>query len=181
MGNKFLCTDTQLRKATSLQRSSAGQFQISLHMRTVALQALFCFLVTVPVLSNAQNQSAPFTGTWSIDLRTPSQKKERVECGIATFKLVQTGNKVVGDHSMATPQCGRLNEGGEGTVKGILVSGTAVLVVTSARNGQIVLGSATVRAGALHWQVSEEIRPGDPEGDPGLILHKGILQRESPR
>ena len=64
-------------------------------------------------------------------------------------------------------------------MKGVVVGGTAVLVVTSGRNGQIVLGSATVRSGALHWQVSEEIKQGEPEGDSGLILHKGILHKES--
>jgi hypothetical protein len=97
---------------------------------------------------------------------------------MAIFKLSQTGAKVVGDHSMATAQCGRVNDGGKGTVKGIVVGGTAVLVVTSARNGQIVLGSATVRAGSLHWKVTEEIKSGEPDGDSGLILHEGILLKE---
>jgi hypothetical protein len=148
-------------------------------MRAYVVPALLGCLIALPALSNAQQLTAPFTGTWSIDLRTPAQKKEKVECGAATFKLVQTGTKIVGNHFFATPQCGRLNEGGEATVKGIAVGGTAVLVVTSGRNGQIVLGSATVRAGALHWQVTEEIKPGEPDGDSGLILHKGILQKES--
>lgn len=153
---------------------------VNLHMRAHALPTLLSFLIAFPAFSNAQQLSAPFTGTWSIDLRTPAQKKEKVECGTATFKLAQTGTKIVGNHYFATAQCGRLNEGGEETVKGIAVGGTAVLVVTSGRNGQIVLGSATVRAGALHWQVTEEIKPGEPEGDSGLILHKGVLQKESP-
>ena len=148
-------------------------------MRAFTFPALLCFLVAYPALSGAQQPPSPFTGTWTIDLRTPVQKSEKVECGTATFKLAQVGTKIVGDHSFATAQCGRLNEGGEGTVKGVVVGGTAVLVVTSGRNGQIVLGSATVRDGALHWQVTEEIKPGEPEGDSGLILHKGILQKES--
>lgn len=148
-------------------------------MRAYVLPALLSSLITLPALSNAQQLTAPFSGTWSIDLRTPAQKKEKVECGTATFKLAQTGTKIVGNHLFATAQCGRLNEGGEETVKGIAVGATAVLVVTSGRNGQIVLGSATVRAGALHWQVTEEIKPGESDGDSGLILHKGVLQKES--
>lgn len=153
---------------------------VNLHMRAYVLPVLLSSLIALPALSNAQQLTAPFTGTWSIDLRTPTQKKEKVECGTATFKLVQTSTKIVGNHFFSTAQCGRLNEGGEETVKGIAVGGTAVLVVTSARNGQIVLGSATVRAGALHWEVTEEIKPGEPDGDSGLILHKGVLQKESP-
>lgn len=152
---------------------------VNLHMRACTFSAVLCFLVACPVLSVAQQLSAPFTGTWSIDLRTPAQKREKVECGTARFKLEQVGTKIVGDHSFATAYCGRLNEGGAGTVRGVVVGGTAVLVVTSGRNGQIVMGSATVRSGALHWQVSEEIKQGEPEGDSGLILHKGILRKES--
>jgi len=82
---------------------------------------------------------------------------------------------------MATPRCGRMNEGGEGTVKGLVLGSTAVLTVTSGRNGQIVLGSAKIVGDSLHWQVSEEIKAGEPEeGDPGLILQSGVLRRERP-
>ena len=81
---------------------------------------------------------------------------------------------------MATPGYGRVNEGGEASVKGLVLGGNAVLTVTSARNGQIVLGSAKVRGDFLHWQVSEEIKAGEPEGDSGLILQSGVLHREHP-
>ena len=151
----------------------------AMHLRALIFPTLIFLFIAHPALSNAQQLLAPFTGTWSIDLRTPAQRKEKAECGTATFKLIQTGTKLVGDHTFATPQCSRLNEGGEGSVKGMVVGDTAVLVVTSGRNGQIVMGSAKVRAGALHWQVTEEIKPGEPEGDSGLILHKGVLQKES--
>lgn len=149
-------------------------------LRALIYLTLPALCIAHPALANTQQLPAPFTGTWSLDLRTPAQKKEKVECGKAIFKLIQTGTKIVGDHTFATPHCSRLNEGGEGSVKGMVVGVTAVLVVTSGRNGQIVLGSAQVRAGALNWQVTEEIKPGEPEGDPGLILHKGGLQKESP-
>lgn len=147
-------------------------------MRTHLIQILACLGLALCVPAKAQGRSAPFTGTWSIDLRTPAEKKDKVECGTAVFKLSQTGSKIVGDHSMATPGCGRMNEGGEASVKGLVVAGTAVLTVTSARNGQIVLGSAKVHGDSLHWQVSEEIKPGEPEGDSGLILQGGVLRRE---
>lgn len=169
-----------MRQNHSFNGSLCLRTSANFHMRAYVLLALLSSLIGLPALSNAQQLSAPFTGTWTIDLRSPAQKKEKVECGTATFKLAQTGTKIVGDHFFATPQCSRLNEGGEGTVKGIAVGGTAVLVVTSGRNGQIMLGSATIRAGALHWQATEEIKPGEPDGDSGLILHKGVLQKESP-
>ena len=81
---------------------------------------------------------------------------------------------------MATVGCGRVNEGGDGTVKGIVINDTAVLVVTSGRNDAVVMGTATLREGALHWQTLEEIRAGEPEGDSPLILGKGVLTRTGP-
>jgi hypothetical protein len=75
------------------------------------------------------------------------------------------------------PRCGRLNEGGEGTVQGVARSSSAVLVVTSGRNGQVVRGHAIREGSSLRWQVLEELEAGEPEGDSGLILHRGILRK----
>jgi len=74
-----------------------------------------------------------FSGTWSIDLRTPEQKAQRAECGEASFVLLQTGKKITGSHTMATVGCGRLNEGGEGTVKGRVAGSRAFLVIRSVK------------------------------------------------
>ena len=119
----------------------------------------------------------PFSGTWKIDLRSTRERKQQEECGSASFELKQTGDKIVGDHRMATVGCGRLNDGGEGTVKGVVVGHTAVLVVTSGRNGAIVLGRATLKGGALVWETLEEIASGYPPSDSPLILVQGTLPR----
>jgi hypothetical protein len=122
----------------------------------------------------------PFTGEWEIDLLTPAQKKSGADCGTANFKLDQTGDKVTGDHSMATVGCGRLNEGGEGTVEGTARGTTAILVVTSGRNGEVVRGRAVRDGSSLRRDVLEQIKPGEPEGDSGLILGRGLLRRVKP-
>lgn len=119
----------------------------------------------------------PFTGHWEIDLRTPAQRKAGADCGGAYFKLREAAGRVSGEHAMATVGCGRLNEGGEGTVAGTARGNTAVLLVTSGRNGEVVRGRATREGSNLRWQVLEQIRPGEPEGDSGLILHRGLLRR----
>ena len=80
---------------------------------------------------------------------------------------------------MSTVGCDRLNEGGEGTVKGVVLGARAVLVVTSGRNGGMVMGTAKLRNGALQWQTTEEVRPGEPEGDSPLILGRGLLTRDA--
>jgi len=85
---------------------------------------------------------------------------------------------ITGDHNFSTANCGRLNEGGPETVKGIVVGDTAVLSVTSGRNGAIVLGVARLVGSRLRWETVQEIRAGEPEGDSPLILFKGTLVRQ---
>lgn len=119
-----------------------------------------------------------FTGNWSIDLRSTAERERGVECGSASFSLSQVGSKISGDHAFSTPGCGRLNEGGDGAVKGVVVGSTAVLVVTSGRNGAVVMGTAKRDKNLLHWNTEEEIRSGEPESDSPLILSKGVLALE---
>lgn len=119
----------------------------------------------------------PFSGEWEIDLRTPAQRKAGAECGTAHFALQQTGDQISGDHSMVTPGCGRLNEGGEATVEGVARGNSAILVVTSGRTGAVVRGRAIREGSSLRWTVLEELKPGEPEGDSGLILDHGVLHK----
>ena len=144
----------------------------------------FAFSVVVYVAAcNAHAQietkELTFSGIWEIDLRTQAERTNKVECGVATFELHQSGKKISGSHSFATPNCGRMNDGGEGTVKGYVMGESAFLVVTSARNGAIVMGRADRVANSLRWLVLDEIKPGEPEGDSALILNRGMLQRSS--
>jgi hypothetical protein len=139
------------------------------------LLTLICIAISLPTFAG----EGKFNGTWSFDLRSKEDQKRGVECGVATFSLVQTGNKITGNHVFSTAGCGRLNEGGDGTVKGVIVEKTAVLVVTSGRNGAIVMGTATVNGNALFWETVHEIKQGEPEGDSPLILGKGRLTREN--
>ena len=111
-------------------------------------------------------------------MRTPEERAHDVECGIAGFELVQTGDLINGDHSLATAGCGRLNEGGPGTAKGVVVGQTAALVVTSARNGAVVMGKATLSGNRMHWKPLQEIKPGEPKGDPPPMLGEATLYRK---
>jgi hypothetical protein len=146
------------------------------------LVAQFSFAV-IALMSTPLGRAAgtPFTGSWSIDLRTPAERDRKAECGFATVTLTQSADKITGDHSMATPDCGRVNDGGEGTVKGVVVGTVAVVVVTSARNGGVALGTAKLERGALRWRMLEEIKPGEPQGDSPLILWDGLLDRQPNR
>lgn len=142
--------------------------------RKVLLISVLAFAATA-----AQAANVRFSGTWSIDLRTTQQIAQSAKCGQASFVLKQEGEKITGSHTMATVGCGRLNEGGEGTVNGQVVGARALLVVTSGRNGAIVKGFATLRKSALYWETTEEVKAGEPAGDLPLILNKGVFTRVS--
>jgi hypothetical protein len=136
------------------------------------------YAASILALSTPLAQAAPsFSGSWSVDLRSAEEKKNNVDCGAATFNLVQSKNEIIGDHTFSTPGCGRLNEGGEGTVKGKVKGGVATLTVTSGRNGAVFVGTATLQGNTMAWAVSKQLRSGEPEGDSPLVLQKGVLIR----
>jgi hypothetical protein len=162
-------TSTGLANARRL----AGRYRSLMRSTTTTLFTLICIAISLPTLAAEKK----FNGSWSIDLRSKEEQKRGIECGLATFSLVQTGNEITGNHVFSTTGCGRLNEGGDGTVKGVIIQETAVLAVTSGRNGTIVMGTATVNGDFLIWQTVHEIKPGDPQEDSPLILVKGKLTR----
>jgi len=142
-------------------------------MRSATLILLGCVL---PAFALAAGPD--FTGTWTIDLRTKAERKRKLECGVAAFELAQSGDLITGDHTFSTVGCGRLNEGGPETVKGVVVGNTAILVVTSGRNGAIVMGKATRSQDRLRWVTLQEVKPSETPGDSPLILGSGTLIRE---
>lgn len=131
------------------------------------------FALSAPFAEAALN----FSGSWSIDLRTTEEKKNNVDCGSATFDLVQSNNEIIGNHTFYTPGCGRLNEGGADTVKGKVKGNLATLTVTSGRNGAVFIGTAKLHGNTIEWAVSKQIHLGEPEGDSPLVLQKGVLVR----
>ncbi|MFP5390563.1 MAG: hypothetical protein ACLGI6_03325 [Gammaproteobacteria bacterium] len=123
----------------------------------------------------AANQD--FSGRWSADLRTRAQRASKLDCGAVSLVLDQQGDRITGSYTFASVGCGRVNEGRDGSVKGVAKGSTAVLVITSARNGAMVLGTATRRGKWLQWNTVEELTPGQPQGDT-LILDQGTLAQD---
>lgn len=172
MSCEKLSSDMMHRSMPSSKAVSIGKFMVL--FRSIVL----AFAVTA-LSGYTLAADIDFGGHWTIDLRSPQERKQMIECGVAEFALKQVGDKIVGTHSFSTPGCGRLNEGGHDTVKGIVINQTAVLVVTSGRNGGMVLGKATRQGNQLHWKTVEELKAGEVEGDSPLILEKGTLLRDN--
>lgn len=138
------------------------------------LSALF-LLFFASLAAAAGPVKGQFTGNWEIDLRTPAERAAKAECGHAYFMLEQRGHEITGDHGYATPGCGRVNNAGP--VHGQVRKGAAWLEVTSAGQGAVVRGRATLVKGQLMWRTLEVLKPGTPQGDSPLILDKGLLYR----
>jgi hypothetical protein len=144
----------------------------------VAARALVSAVLAPLVLAAAPSwaQDRSFAGEWEMDLPRPAAAAGTPECGRAGFRLKQSGTRITGEHWLVAPGCGDINEGGEGSVSGAVHGNAAVLVVTSALNGQVLRGRAMLEGDRLRWKVLQEMKPGTPAGD-GLILQEGVLRK----
>ena len=117
----------------------------------------------------------PFEGAWGIKHCAPNRPKD--ECGGFYLYLVQRGSRLCGDHFMATPGLGRLNEGGPRSVIGTIVNSTAVVVITSGRDGTQYLAQARRVKNGLEWKLLEEFKSGGGPDSP-LVGDKATLTRQ---
>jgi uncharacterized protein len=126
----------------------------------------------IPSAEHRTQSSSPlgFSGKWELDFRGSPD----LECGFAVFSLRQYDHWISGTHDMATIGCGRLNE--DGAVVGVSDGADAILIVTSGRNGAIVVGKAQRREKRLLWKAQSSLSRGAPDGD-DLILKSGKLIR----
>lgn len=141
--------------------------------RYKAMRQFLRIAMLLTMVSSTSAFAANFTGEWTTDICTEGKGKP---CGSTGFSLIQNGNRICGDHTFMTANAGRMNEGFPGSVRGTVVGGTAVLVVTSGRNHGIVLGKASIVKNRLRWETLEEISSGESEGDSPLIYGKGVLK-----
>jgi len=130
------------------------------------------------VLFATRVQAADFTGLWTLDLRLAAQQQKGVKCGVAIFSLQQTESEIIGNHTYAIPGCGRVNDGGDRSVVGQVSENTAMLTVTSGRNGAVVRGRATLQGDDMYWRVLEILERGKPATDSPVILWEGKLKRQ---
>jgi hypothetical protein len=138
---------------------------------------LMVSLLSACVSSSALAEGLPsnFTGNYSVDICPDGVSKP---CGRASLTLLQNGLRICGDHTFVTPGAGRMNEGFAGSVRGTVVGDIAVLVITSGRNGGVVLIRTQLSGSNLKWETVEQVSEGSPPGD-ALIFGSGILRREN--
>ena len=139
--------------------------------RLIAFLLLF---FTFPVLARAN--TGRFAGAWSVDW-CPSDKNPDY-CGGFNLYLAQRGDHVYGTHTAATPGLGRLDEGDECSVDGIAKGNTALLTITSGRDGSVFRARATRIGPRLKWEMLE-LKEGS--GNDAVIAEDEMLEvKEAP-
>ena len=130
----------------------------------------------VPQKYQSQEEAkSNFSGQWHIEL---CDKNISEECGGFMVYLIQTGEKICGDHFFATPGGGRLNEGAPRSIVGSVTGkNVANIIITSGRNGAVYRIRAIKDGDTLNWKIIEEIKSGSGD-DSALVLDYGNLKRE---
>jgi hypothetical protein len=129
--------------------------------RLVAL-ALLCFVAVSP----GAVQPVSFAGAWAEPM---CAQGDREKCGGFFLEIAQRGSHLCGEHFAATPGLGRLDEGEPRSVIGTVVGNTAVVSITSGRDGTEFFAHIRRVGSRLTWKVVERVREGDGTGS--LVPH----------
>ena len=133
--------------------------------------ALSALLVGMP----AHAAKPVFNGAWSVkwcDKANPDR-----DCGGFSLYLVQDGDRLCGEHQVATVGLGRLDEGQPGTVLGIVSGNKATVVIDATRSGAKYLATAERSGNRLQWRLVGMVNAGEfPE--PTIIPQRDALTRD---
>jgi hypothetical protein len=136
--------------------------------------ALAALLVGMPMQS-AHAAKPDFTGAWSVkwcDKANPGR-----DCGGFSLYLVQDGDRICGEHQVATVGLGRLDEGQPGTVLGTVSGNKATVVIEATRSGAKYLATAERSGNRMKWRLVGMVDAGEfPE--PTIIPQREALARD---
>lgn len=114
-----------------------------------------------------------FNGAWSTEWCDTSNPQP--ECGKFDLYLVQDGERICGQHFVATPGLSKLDEGDPDSVHGSSSGRRATLVIESARDGSKYSVVAELTQTRMKWNLVEMIASGDNPGD-NIIPSKTVLR-----
>ncbi len=147
----------------------------SIKAATVAVGVAAALLACLVFPVSAKGSKSNFTGAWSVencDKADPGR-----ECGSFSLYLVQDGDRICGQHFVATPGLSKLDEGDLGAVLGTFEGNKAVLVIKSARNDALYLATAQIAKGSLRWHRVGMVAAGE-DAEPSIIPASQSLTRD---
>ena len=143
--------------------------------RSAATACLLSGLIACTSIPPAHAAKPDFSGAWSVQW-CDKENPER-ECGAFNLYLVQDGDRLCGEHQMATVGLGRLDEGQPGTVLGTVSGNRATVVIDATRSGAKYMATAERTGNGLQWRIVGMVLAGEwPE--PTIIPQKDTLTRD---
>lgn len=115
-----------------------------------------------------------FNGAWSV--RLCDEANPQLQCGSFDLYLVQSGDRICGDHFVATPGLSRLDESDPGTVLGTLNGKNAVLLIKSTRNNAWYLAKGEISGTSLVWRRVGMVAAG-MDDEPPIIPKEATLPK----
>lgn len=144
--------------------------------RSATIVCLLSGLIACAVILPAHAAKPDFNGAWSAtwcDKGNPER-----DCGGFSLYLVQDGDRLCGEHQVATVGLGRLDEGQPGSVLGIVSGNTATVVIDATRSGAKYLATAERTGNRLQWRLVGLVSAGEfPE--PTIIPQRQAMTRNT--
>ena len=116
-----------------------------------------------------------FNGPWSVKWCDKAQPDR--ECGGFSLYLVQEGERICGEHQVATAGLARLDEGQPGTVLGTVSGNKATVVIDATRSGAKYLATAERSGNRLKWRIVGMVVAGQHD-EPTIIPQTVTLTRD---
>lgn len=135
--------------------------------------ALSALLLSVP-LQSARAAKPDFNGAWSV--KWCDKAKPDRDCGGFSLYLVQEGDRICGEHQVATVGLGRLDEGQPGTVLGTVSGNKATVVIDATRSGAKYLATAERSGNRIQWRLVGMVKSGEVS-EPTIVPQSATLAR----
>jgi hypothetical protein len=145
-----------------------------LYLRSAITACLLSAMVACASIP-ARATQPDFGGAWSVQWCDKADSDR--DCGGFSLYLVQDGDRLCGEHQVATVGLSRLDEGQPGTVLGIVSGNKATMVIDATRSGAKYLATAERSGNRLQWRLVGMVNAGEfPE--PTIIPQRDALTRD---
>ena len=129
---------------------------------------IFCI-----ALSPAYAKKANFSGAWTS--KWCDNSRPNIGCGGFYLYLHQEGDRICGEHFVATQGLGRQDEGQPGSVVGTMNGDTLTLIILSGRNNARYMATAKISGNKLTWKMTGKIQNGENEEPPIIPLTNVLI------
>lgn len=118
-----------------------------------------------------------YAGAWAVELCEGRQAGQ--PCGTFDLYLTQDEQgRICGEHFVATPGLGRLDESDPSTVLGVVGSDAAVVVIRSTRNDARYMARIFISDGQMQWRRIGMLASGSDD-ETSIIPERASLERSA--